>query len=123
VAKVLLIDDEAGLRMVVHVNLSFAGIETLEAADGASGVELARTEEPDLILLDLRLGPGVDGWHVAQELRADPATASIPLILLTAHTDTSTGERGVEVGAIDFITKPFDVNDLVQRVVRALPQG
>ena len=120
-ATVLLIDDEPGLRMVVRVNLALEGIELVEAGDGLTGLELARAAKPDLILLDLRLGPGVDGWQVAQELRADPSTADIPMILLTGHTDTSTQERGVEVGATDYITKPFGLSDLVERVVRAIP--
>jgi DNA-binding response OmpR family regulator len=115
VARVLLIEDEAALRLVVGINLALAGIDLLEAENGAAGLELARTAKPDAIVLDIRL-PDLDGWQVADELRNDPATSNIPLIFLTAHADTATRERGLRVGAVDFITKPFEMNVLVERI-------
>ncbi len=118
-ATILLIEDEAALRLVVRVNLALAGIDLLEAENGAAGLELARTAKPDVIVLDVRL-PGLDGWQVADELRDDPATSNIPLIFLTAHADTATRERGRQLGATDFITKPFDMNDLVKCIAEVV---
>jgi DNA-binding response OmpR family regulator len=121
VGTVLLIEDEPGLRLIVRVNLNLAGIDVLEAEDGVTGIELARAGKPDVVVLDVRL-PGLDGWDVARDLLGDSSTSNIPLIFLSAHTDTATRERGLQLGAIDFITKPFEVRDLVARVVQAMPR-
>ena len=120
-ATVLLIEDEAALRLVVRINLTFDGHDLLEAENGAAGLELARTAKPDVIVLDLRL-PDLDGWQVTDELRDDPGTSSIPLIFLTAHTDTATRERGLQLGAKAFITKPFDMNELVECIAEVVPR-
>src|SRR5439155_609347 len=93
-------------------SILIAAYHILEPENGAAGLELARTAKPDVIVLDLRL-PDLDGWQVTDELRDDPGTSSIPLIFLTAHTDTATRERGLQLGAKAFITKPFDMNELV----------
>jgi DNA-binding response OmpR family regulator len=119
VATVLLIEDQTALRLVIGINLALAGIDLLEAENGVAGLELARTAKPDVIVLDIRL-PDLDGWQVADELRNDPATSNIPLIFLTAHADTATRERGLQLGAVDFITKPFDMNVLVGRIAKVL---
>ena len=118
-ATVLLIEDQTALRLVIGINLALAGIDLLEAENGAAGLALARTAKPDVIVLDIRL-PDLDGWQVADELRDDPATSNIPLIFLTAHADTATRERGLQLGAVDFITKPFDMNVLVGRIAEVL---
>jgi two-component system alkaline phosphatase synthesis response regulator PhoP len=97
-AKVLLIDDEAAVRLIVRLNLELSGVELVEAADGAAGLELARTERPDLILLDAVL-PGLDGWQVAHELLHDSSTRDIPIVFFSAHTDSTTRERALELGA------------------------
>src|SRR2546425_107930 len=113
--KVLLIEDDAPLRLVVRVNLELAGIEVVEAADGRTGLEFARSGKPDLILLDAVL-PELDGWQVARELLADQATCEIPLVFLSAHADSSTRERALGLGACDYITKPFDPLSLPARI-------
>src|SRR5919204_2326958 len=106
-AKILLIEDEAGVRLIVRVNLELAGLEVLEAADGGAGLAQARAERPDLILLDARL-PKLDGWQVAEELLHDPSTCEIPIVFLSAHADSTTRERALELGATGYVTKPFD---------------
>jgi DNA-binding response OmpR family regulator len=117
--KVLLIEDEAPLRLVIRVNLELAGIEVLEAADGGTGLELARAQEPDLILLDAVL-PGLDGWQIAHELLTDRATCEIPFVFLSAHADSSSRERALRLGALDYITKPFDPLSLPGRIEELL---
>lgn len=117
--KVLLIEDEAPVRLVVRVNLELAGIEVVEAAEGRTGLELARSRKPDLILLDAVL-PGLDGWQIAHALLTDSATCTIPLVFLSAHADNSTRERALRLGARDYITKPFDPLSLAARIEELL---
>ena len=118
-AKVLLIEDEVAVRLIVRVNLELAGFEVCEAADGGTGLELARAEQPDVILLDAAL-PGLDGWQVARELLDDGHTSAIPIVFLSAHADSSTRERALELGARDYITKPFDPLALDGRIKEIL---
>src|SRR6476620_6193637 len=82
--RVLVIDDEAPIRLLCRVNLEAEGMDVLEAADGPSGLEKARAESPDVILLDVMM-PGLDGWRVEEELLDDPRTAAIPIVFLTAR--------------------------------------
>jgi two-component system response regulator ResD len=82
--RVLVIDDEAPIRLLCRVNLEAEGMEVLEAADGPSGLEKARSETPDVILLDVMM-PGLDGWRVAEELLDDERTDAIPIVFLTAR--------------------------------------
>jgi two-component system, OmpR family, alkaline phosphatase synthesis response regulator PhoP len=120
--RVLVIDDEPPIRLLCRVNLEAEGMHVLEAADGLGGVELARAEEPDVILLDVMM-PGLDGWRVAEELLEDPSTSGIPIIFLTARAELRDRARGLDIGGLDYITKPFNplelapiVRDLLQRV-------
>src|SRR5713101_3771099 len=122
--RVLVIDDEPPIRLLCRVNLEAEGMEVLEAPNGLGGVELARTESPDVILLDVMM-PGLDGWGVAEELLDDERTRSIPIIFLTARAELRDRARGLDVGGIDYITKPFNpielaslVRDLLERVAR-----
>lgn len=122
--RVLVIDDEAAIRLLCRVNLEAEGIAVSEAADGRTGLELARSERPDAILLDVMM-PGVDGWKVAEELFSDSATAEIPIIFLTARAEFRDRARGLDIGGMDYVTKPFDpiqlashVTNLVDRVER-----
>ena len=119
VAKVLLIEDEEATRLLIRVNLEGEGIELLEAGDGSMGIELARSAKPDLILLDVGL-PVLDGWQVGRELKDDPSTYEIPLVFLSAHTRPDERERGLRIGAVDYITKPFDPTSLARRIRRIL---
>jgi DNA-binding response OmpR family regulator len=125
VTRVLVIDDEAPIRLLCRVNLEAEGMAVLEAPDGAGGLEVARSERPDVILLDVMM-PGLDGWKVAQELLEDPGTASIPIVFLTARADLRDRARGMDVGGIDYITKPFnpvDLASLVRTIVSAVERG
>jgi DNA-binding response OmpR family regulator len=124
VTKVLVIDDEAPIRLLCRVNLEAEKMQVLEAADGESGVEIARGEKPDVVLLDVML-PGMDGWQVAERLVEDEATNQIPLIFLTARAELRDRARGLELGGIDYITKPFNplelapvIEGLLERVRR-----
>jgi two-component system, OmpR family, alkaline phosphatase synthesis response regulator PhoP len=123
--KTLIVDDEAPIRLLCRVNLEAEGIEVLEAADGASGLELARSEKPDAILLDVMM-PGLDGWNVAERLLTEEATSAIPIIFLTARADLRDRVRGMDAGGVDYITKPFnplELASLVRSVVEAVQRG
>jgi DNA-binding response OmpR family regulator len=124
VTKVLVIDDEAPIRLLCRVNLEAEKMEVFEAADGLSGLELARKEKPDVVLLDVMM-PGMDGWQVAEQLLDDDATNQIPLVFLTARAELRDRARGLELGGVDYITKPFNpvelasiVETLLERVRR-----
>jgi DNA-binding response OmpR family regulator len=114
-ARVLVIDDEAPIRLLCRVNLEAAGMEIIEAEDGPSGLEAARSERPDAILLDVMM-PGMDGWQVLEELLDDERTNDIPIIFLTARAEVRDQARGLELGGVDYITKPFSPVDLAPRV-------
>jgi DNA-binding response OmpR family regulator len=122
VMRVLVIDDEAPIRLLCRVNLEAEKMEVLEAGDGPTGLEKARKEEPDVVLLDVMM-PGLDGWQVAEELLSDERTRSIPIVFLTARDEVRDRARGLDLGGIDYVTKPFNptelaplIRDLVQRV-------
>lgn len=117
--KVLVIDDKAPIRLLCRVNLEAEGMTVIEAGDGPSGVDRARLEDPDVILLDVML-PGLDGWRVAEELLDDERTASIPIIFLTAKAELRDRARGLDIGGIDYITKPFNPTELAPLVERLL---
>src|SRR5919201_5757509 len=113
--RVLVIDDEAPIRLLCRVNLEAEGMEVLEAGDGPSGLEKARAEEPSVILLDVMM-PGLDGWHVAEELLEDPRTSGIPIIFLTARAELRDRPRGIDIGGLDYVTKPFNPVELAPRI-------
>jgi DNA-binding response OmpR family regulator len=123
--RTLIVDDEAPIRLLCRVNLEAEGIEVLEAPDGATGLEVARTEKPDAILLDVMM-PGLDGWNVAEQLLSDETTSAIPIIFLTARADLRDRVRGMDTGGLDYITKPFnplELASLVRDVVAAVERG
>jgi DNA-binding response OmpR family regulator len=123
--KTLVIDDEAPIRLLCRVNLEAEGIEVLEAPEGQSGIELAKRERPDAILLDVMM-PGLDGWAVAERLLSDEDTRAIPIIFLTARADLRDRVRGLDAGGLDYVTKPFNPVDLavlVRGVVDAVARG
>src|SRR5438132_95732 len=122
--KVLVIDDEAPIRLLCRVNLEAEGMEVLEAADGPTGLEQAREQAPDVILLDVMM-PGLDGWRVAEELLEDERTQDIPIIFLTARAEFRDRARGLDIGGVDYVTKPFNplelaplVEDMLERIGR-----
>ena len=114
-AKVLVIDDEAPIRLLCRVNLEAEGMEVIEAEDGTVGVELARSERPDVILLDVMM-PGMDGWEVLQALQASEGTSEIPIVFLTARAELRDRAQGLELGGIDYVTKPFNPVELAPLV-------
>ena len=122
--SVLVIDDEAPIRLLCRVNLEAEGMKVVEASDGDAGLEAARAELPDVILLDVMM-PGRNGWEVAEELLADDRTSGIPIVFLTARAEVKDRAKGIDLGGVDYVTKPFNpveraplVLDLVQRVER-----
>jgi DNA-binding response OmpR family regulator len=124
VTRVLVIDDEAPIRLLCRVNLEAEKMEVLEAADGPSGLEKARAENPDVILLDVMM-PALDGWRVAEQLLEDGQTKEIPIIFLTARAEFRDRARGLDIGGVDYVTKPFNplelaplVRDLLARIER-----
>jgi len=115
VTRVLVIDDEAPIRLLCRVNLEAEGMDVLEAADGRTGLDLARDQQPDVVLLDVMM-PGLDGWRVAEELLEDDRTRGIPIIFLTARAEFRDRARGLDIGGVDYVTKPFNPLDLAQLV-------
>ncbi len=123
--KVLVIDDEAPIRLLCRVNLEAEKMDVIEAADGPSGVVKAQDERPDVILLDVMM-PGLDGWHVAEQLLDDHRTSGIPIIFLTARAEFRDRARGLDIGGVDYITKPFnplELAPLVQRLLDRIVKG
>jgi DNA-binding response OmpR family regulator len=121
---VLVIDDEAPIRLLCKVNLEAEGMDVLEAADGPSGLEQAREQAPDVVLLDVMM-PGLDGWQVAEALLQDDLTRNIPIIFLTARAEFRDRARGLDIGGVDYVTKPFNplelaplVRELLERIDR-----
>ena len=122
--SVLVIDDEAPIRLLCRVNLEAEGMSVLEAADGPTGLEQARASTPDVVLLDVMM-PGLDGWRVAEQLLQDERTSEIPIIFLTARAEFRDRARGLDIGGVDYVTKPFNplelaplVRDLLERIER-----
>jgi DNA-binding response OmpR family regulator len=125
VTRVLVIDDEAPIRLLCRVNLEAEGMNVLEASDGDSGLTKARDERPDVILLDVMM-PGRNGWEVAEELLADDRTSGIPIVFLTARAEVKDRARGIDLGGVDYVTKPFnpiELAPLVQDLVRRVESG
>jgi CheY-like chemotaxis protein len=115
--RVLLIDDDAAVRMLCAVSLRAHGIEVIEAADGAQGLELVRRERPDLVLLDVSM-PGLDGFEVGEIVRRHRKTRHIPLMFLSGEAENDARAR--ELGAIACLTKPFDPVALSSLIATAL---
>jgi two-component system phosphate regulon response regulator PhoB len=113
--KILIVDDEVDLLKMVDFNLRGAGFTTLQASNGRDALRLARAEQPDLILLDLML-PDVQGTEVCRQLKSDNATREIPVIMVTARGEEIDRVVGFELGAEDYVTKPFSPRELVLRV-------
>lgn len=117
--KILIVDDEKDIMDLVAYNLEKEGYETLKALDGEKALQLVRTKTPDLVVLDLML-PGIQGLEVCKRIRKVPETAAIPIIMLTAKGEEIDKVLGLEVGADDYITKPFSVKELLARVKAVL---
>jgi len=112
---ILVVDDEKHILELVRFNLEREGYQVLTATDGAHCLELARTQSPDLIVLDVML-PEIDGFEVCRELRKDTLTKNIPIIMLSAKAEELDRILGLEIGADDYVTKPFSPRELVARI-------
>ena len=121
-ATVLVVDDEKDLVDLVRYHLEKDGLKCLEARDGETALQVARERTPDLIVLDLML-PGVDGLEVCRKLRKDPKTAGVAIIMLTAKAEEVDRIVGLEMGADDYMVKPFSPRELVARVKAVLRRG
>src|SRR5882762_8203441 len=114
-AKVLVIDDTAEIRMIISESLKIYGFTTLVAEDGVSGVEMARQHSPDLIICDINM-PNMDGYATLTAIRTNDAIATTPFIFLSGATEKPNVRRGMELGADDYLTKPFTHQELITAV-------
>jgi two-component system phosphate regulon response regulator PhoB len=118
-ARILIVEDEGDIRQILAYNLGQAGHEVFTADRGAVALELARKELPDLVLLDLML-PDISGLEVCRQLKSDPALREVPVMMLTARSEEIDRVVGFELGADDYVVKPFSVRELILRVQAVL---
>ncbi len=117
--SVLIVDDEAMARTLLRLMLVRAGYDVIEAENGYDALEKVKHDKPDLILLDVMM-PGIDGFTVCETLRAQPDTAGLPIIMLSAKTDLDSINRGLAAGASRYLTKPLSPDELTRHVAEAL---
>jgi CheY-like chemotaxis protein len=117
--RILLVEDNEANRDMLCRRLERSGFAVLAAADGRQGVEAAHSEKPDLILMDMSL-PEIDGWEAARRIKADPQTAALPIIALTAHALAGDRERALAAGCDDYDTKPIEFKRLLEKIQRLL---
>jgi DNA-binding response OmpR family regulator len=118
---VLVVDDDRPMRGLCRASLEQAGFRVLEAAGGEEAIESVRAERPDLILLDIMM-PGISGWEVTSALLADRSTDQIPIIFISARRELADRVRAFELGAQDYVTKPFDPAALASTVAKTLAE-
>lgn len=118
-SKILVIDDEADVVDIIAMNLRGAGFDVVSSNDGAAGLLMAKSEQPSLLILDLML-PQMSGLEVCKALKKEPATSSIPIIMLTAKTGEVDRIVGLELGADDYVSKPFSPRELILRVQKVI---
>jgi two-component system alkaline phosphatase synthesis response regulator PhoP len=114
-AKILVADDERDIRELIGFTLRFAGFEVVLTADGIEAIEKAPLEQPDLILLDVRM-PRITGYEVCRQLKENPATSAIPIVFLSAKGQDGEIKQGLESGAVEYIVKPFAPDELTHQV-------
>jgi CheY-like chemotaxis protein len=114
-SKILLVEDNEMNRDMLSRRLIRRGYEVVMAVDGQQGIDMARTQSPDLVLMDMSL-PVMDGWEAAQRLKGSPETQCIPIIALTAHAMVGDREKAVGAGCDDFDTKPIDLSRLLEKI-------
>lgn len=122
--RILVVDDEPDVLLLCRVNLEFAGHEVIDAIDAYSGMQAAIDQQPDLVILDIML-PRKDGLAMLREIREDPRTSNIPVVLLTAKTQGSDQLMGFQSGADEYITKPFSpavLTNTIETVFRMSPE-
>ena len=115
-AKLLIADDLVPIRQMVRITLSTQGWTILEAENGQKALEMARAERPDLMLLDVDMGAGPNGFDVCRELKAEADTKDIPIVMLTAHDSESDRAVGFAAGAAQYLTKPFGPLELIDTI-------
>jgi CheY-like chemotaxis protein len=121
-ARVLAVDDDHVIRGLLEVNLEMEGHDVMTAVDGQDALEKVREQRPDLILLDVMM-PNVNGWQVAEALKADEETRDIPIVFLSARAMEADVRKGNDLGVSSYVTKPFDPIDLMELVHRLLKQS
>ena len=120
--KILLVEDNEMNRDMLTRRLEKRGYTVAIAVDGGAGVALAKSEQPDLILMDMSL-PGLDGWDATKQVKADPATGHIPIIALTAHAMEGDRQKALGAGCDDFDTKPVELNRLLLKIEELLKKS
>jgi two-component system, OmpR family, alkaline phosphatase synthesis response regulator PhoP len=115
--RILIVDDEPNIARIIEMNLTREGYEVTKAADGIDGLEAARRERPDLILLDVHM-PLMNGLEMLAQMKADPDLASLPVIMLTAQSGRDELARGLDAGAEYYVTKPIDPQQLMEMIGR-----
>ena len=121
-AKILLVEDNEMNRDMLERRLRRKGFSVVLAADGEESIRLAASEGPDLILMDLSL-PGIDGWEATRRIKAEPKTGLIPIIALTAHAMTGDRDKALAAGCDDYDSKPVEMERLLGKMQRLLPQA
>jgi DNA-binding response OmpR family regulator len=119
--KILIVDDEADILHFLELVLRERGYEVETASGGAQALAAARNDAPDLVLLDIMM-PQMDGWEVLKLLRVDPRTAAIPVAMVSARTDAKDRVQGLQEGALDYICKPFALDELLAKVAAIFSQ-
>jgi len=114
-AKILVVDDEVNITQILEFSIGAEGFEVITATNGEEAIDKARKEQPDLIILDIMM-PRIDGYEACRILKANPLTKNIPVVLLTAKGRDIDKRLGYEVGATDYIVKPFSPNKLIERI-------
>ncbi len=120
-AKIVIAEDERDIRDLITFTLQFAGHEVIPTANGAEAVEAVRREQPDIVLMDVRM-PRLTGYEACRQLKADEATKDIPVVFLSAKGQESEVKEGLAAGAVDYILKPFSPDQLTARVAELLQQ-
>jgi DNA-binding response OmpR family regulator len=115
VPRVLVVEDDLAIQLLITETLRTRGYETATASDGPSALPAARQFQPDLVLLDIGL-PGFDGFEVLERLKADEGLRDVPVIMVTAWGEPDVMSRALDAGALDYVRKPFDLEDLLERV-------
>ncbi|RLB24222.1 MAG: two-component system response regulator [Deltaproteobacteria bacterium] len=121
--KILIVDDQPEVRELVEVTLKTGDYQILKAKSGEDAVEIAKAEKLDLIIMDIMMPGGIDGLEATRILKNEPETRDIPVIMLTAKGQESDREKGLEVGADDYFTKPFSPLELIKKVEEILGQA
>ena len=120
--KVLVVDDEKFVRELIKIKLGRCGLTVIEATNGVEAIETARSLKPDIILMDVMM-PKMNGFEACEKLKSDPETARIPIVMLTARGEQANLEKGLALGATDYMSKPFSPQKLAELVIEILQRS